>query len=313
MSTEQAVRLPDFIVAGVAKAGTTSLYAYLDRSPKIAMPTRKEGRFLSHTPRTFRGPKCEIYNQSIPASLQDYAADFARLDQDALTGDISPDYFYYAESFTAFITKLYDELPPVYVVLRDPVRRAYSHYLYMRQLGLETLPFAEALAVEQERIASGWPMGFHYLEASRYARRLAHLREQLGDRLTVFVYEDHIDAAAIAALITRALGVPPPPAGHAESQNETFVPRSQLLHGLVHGDHAWKRPLRALLPAGAWVKVRSTWRKLTSDRPPLDPAVAARLSDALRLDRIELSALLGRSLDPWPDSRRSAVAEAQSD
>ena len=129
--------LPDFLIIGAQKAGTTALYAYLRRHPDITGPAWKEVSFFDrHWPRG-----ASWYRGNFPNVLR------VRGD---LVGEASPSYL-----FHPLVPSLVAELLPeakLIALVRNPVDRALSHYHHEVALGRESLSFEDALAVEGERL-----------------------------------------------------------------------------------------------------------------------------------------------------------------
>lgn len=135
---------PDFIIIGGQRCGTTSLYRYLLDHPDIAGSRRKEVHFFDNN--FHRGE--QWYSAHFPLSLSRQARE-ARGRQ-LVTGEASPYYLFHPR-----VPRRVRQLVPnakLIVLLRNPVARAYSHYHLSVRLGFETLPFAEAIKAEQERL-----------------------------------------------------------------------------------------------------------------------------------------------------------------
>lgn len=179
--TAPARRLPDFVVIGAQKSGTTTLFDHLARHPDVRPSATKEVHFLDRE--YWRGE-------------QWYRGHFAlRLDR-RLTGEATPSYLVFPPAPARARALLPDAR--LVAVLRDPVDRAYSHYHHEVAKGFESLSFEEAIEREADRLAAsdrtattdgplalGHALEHHsYLHRGRYAeqleRWLAHFpREQL--------------------------------------------------------------------------------------------------------------------------------------
>jgi Sulfotransferase domain len=149
--------LPDFLIIGAQRAGSSSLFAYVCAHPSVAEPTHKEIHFFDNN--WFRG--LDWYRRYFPLR--------ARMGG-RITGEASPYYLFHP----AAPGRVAETLPDVRLiaVLRDPVERAYSAYQLARRQGHETLEFEEALAREVERLAGEEE---RILADPRYAS-LAHRR-----------------------------------------------------------------------------------------------------------------------------------------
>jgi Sulfotransferase domain len=126
--------LPDFLVIGAQKAGTTALYAYLRWHPEITGPSWKEVSFFDR--HWWRGERW-------------YRGQFPLRSGGRLVGEASPSYLFHPLA----PERVHALVPEVRLValLRDPVARAYSHYQHEVALGREPLSFEDALDAEEER------------------------------------------------------------------------------------------------------------------------------------------------------------------
>jgi hypothetical protein len=128
--------LPDFLIIGAQKGGTSSLYAALASHPKITSAPKKELHFFDHHHR----------------SLLPYRANFP-LNREGrpLSGEATPYYLFHPlvpERIRAAVPGA-----KLIVLLRDPVERAYSQHTHETKLGFEKLPFEEAVRAEEVRLA----------------------------------------------------------------------------------------------------------------------------------------------------------------
>ena len=193
--------LPDFLILGAQKAGTTALYAYLRRHPDITGPSWKE---VSYFDRQYR------------RGTAWYRGNFPLRSGDHIVGEASPSYLFHPQAPERVARLLPDAR--LIALLRDPVERAYSHYQHEVALGREELPFEEALEREDERMAGelermqadpsyfshAW-WNHTYLARGRYAEQLERWYERVpADRLLVLSNEEL--AAQPADTYARVLG-----------------------------------------------------------------------------------------------------------
>jgi len=138
--------LPDFLVIGTQRGGTTALYHYLQTHPYIKPATTTDTHFFDK--KFNKG--LTWYRGHFPTSVERYYAQ--RLRRHAfLTGEASSSYLFYPHT----PGRVARALPHVklIVLLRNPVDRAYSQYFHAIELGHETLSFEEAIQDEEERTA----------------------------------------------------------------------------------------------------------------------------------------------------------------
>jgi hypothetical protein len=139
--------LPDFIIIGAQKGGTSSLYHYLTQHPDVCPAFRKEVHYFDWGYR--RGETW--YRANFPTSL--YRSAFNAMTGRRLgVGEASPYYLFHPH----VPTRVKALLPAVklIVLLRDPVERTVSSYQHQVRKGRESLSLAEALDREQERLAA---------------------------------------------------------------------------------------------------------------------------------------------------------------
>jgi len=155
--------LPDFIVVGAAKSGTTSLYKFLNSDPRVFIPEIKECRFFSQMPTDFKGGAAARFQNEGPRELKDYL-DLFRNKENYLKGDISNDYFYYFERSIVNIQEVYrnegKEYPKIIITLRNPIDRVYSMYGHIIRMSSDSENFHRAFQLSKERLAAGYAWMF---------------------------------------------------------------------------------------------------------------------------------------------------------
>lgn len=163
--------LPDFLILGAMRAGTSSLYAWLCEHPQVMGPPAKEVHFFDRL--HARGPYW--YRRHFP-TLAEVAERRERLGKRVAVGEATPCYLFHP----AVAARIHALLPEarLIVLLRDPVARAFSHYRQSVRQGREPLAFADALAAEDERLAGAEQA----LATGSCARVLAHERYSYRSR-----------------------------------------------------------------------------------------------------------------------------------
>ena len=200
------MRLPDFIIGGAPRSGTTWLYELLARHPSVYMarPVKPEPKFF-------------LVDDLYRNGLRWYADRwFAGAPLYRVAGEKSTDYL---ESAPA-AERIARDLPAVKLVfiLREPAARAYSNFLWTRMNGLETEEFATALALEAERertLPERWRFArpFSYFSRGLYAELLEPYLDRFPrERILVLRFEDIQERTAeVADTLHRFLGVAPRP------------------------------------------------------------------------------------------------------
>lgn len=164
------MNLPNFLIAGAPRAGTTFLYEVLDEHPEVylAKPRNPEPKFF-------------LIDDEFQKGLGYYSEKyFAGVEGQAAVGEKSTNYLENGQ----VAGRIRSLLPQVKLLftLRNPIERALSNYLWSKKNGLETLSFEEAVEQEQAREAQ-YPAAYRYSRPFSYVSRgmyAAHLRPYLA-------------------------------------------------------------------------------------------------------------------------------------
>jgi hypothetical protein len=191
-----------FLVAGVQKGGTTSLHLWLDQHPGLVLAPLKE-LHLFDDDEAFAGgapPFAEYEAQFDP----DRPADQPR-------GESTPAYIWWPGALERIAA--YNPAMKLIVLLRCPLRRAWSQYRMNRKRGEDALDFAEAIRAEPERILQGREerRRFSYVSRGRYAAQIRAARALFPAEQLLFLRSEAFRAAPQPALerVCAFLGVAP--------------------------------------------------------------------------------------------------------
>lgn len=294
--------MPNFLIIGAAKSGTTALHWYLDQHPDIFMSRPKELKFFpwENQRPDYRGPLDEAVVSSVITSVEDYRAYFAAGAGSAARGESSPQYIYFPRA----AERIRHHVPDMKLiaVLRHPADRAYSHYLMMQRGGYETLTFGDALAAEERRIRDGWAYHWHYRRRGFYAAQLKPYFELFErEQLRIYLHEDfHADPAGLAQDVFRFLGVDDAFVPNVSTRhNVTKVPRHHGLHAYLSQPRLSKTLFKLLVPPRLSRRVGDRLREFNATKPPGPGDQRGELIRAYREDITELQDMLRRDLSHW--------------
>lgn len=184
--------LPNFVVIGASRSGTTSLYHHLTQHPQVYVTPVLEPRFFAFegSSLNFCGPGDELLKKRIVTKLEDYLALFKGVTQETAIGEISPAYL----SSTSAPSRIYHYIPhaKIIAVLRNPVERAISSFRLERLEGFEPLiDLAEALEQEETRMRNNWSYVWQYKGRGLYYMHLKRYFDIFPrNQIKVFLYED---------------------------------------------------------------------------------------------------------------------------
>ena len=189
-------------------------------------------------------------------------------------------------------------------ILRDPVERAYSAFLYMRRDGREPISvFSETLKAEEDRIANDWEWIWHYKNVGFYyaqLRRYFDIFDQV--QIKVFLYEDlKANPLRMVRDVFRFLGVDSSFNPDTSSKhNVSGVPRNRAISWLLFKRNPVKATLKPLIPEGMRQRVSESLKSRSLLKaPPLAPDVRRELREVYRDDILKLEGLIGRDLSKW--------------
>jgi hypothetical protein len=321
--------LPQFVIAGAPKAGTTALHAALATHPGLYLSPVKEPKFYLTDGRPpprggQRGPGDAHSAREWIWRREEYLRLFAGAPEGAVRGESTPFYLY----DRAAQARLAADVPGVrvVVVVRDPVDRAWSNWVHLRADGLEPeADFLAAVRLEQRRTDAGWAPFWHYRGLGRYGAQLRDLyRHVPPQRVCLLRYRQLVDTPRETLdRVSAFLGVERGVAHTVPPENvKPYVPDS--------GRH---RALSRVVRAGAWLGAFAPpqlWRQASrpllaalhagrAARPPMPVEVRREVLEPLLPDIELLEELTGESFADWKgdtgrgDFRSRSAAAAPAD
>ncbi len=302
----QVMRLPNFLIIGAARSGTTSLYRALNQHPQVFMSPLKEPGFFA-----YGGQLCDFYyhvgNSNvrvvIVTDLEEYAKLFQGATDELAIGEASTDYLYNPTGSAPERIQHYIPDAKLIAILRNPVQTVYSHFLYGIQLGLEPLDdFEQALQVEDERIRNNWGPFYHYQRKGFYGRQLKPYFDRFGrEQIRVYLYDEWAgDSTRTLKDVFRFLGVDDAFAPDtAAKARESGLPRSGELHRILTTHNRIRSLARQLLPQAVRGRVRLALLNRNLTKPQLAAETRWHLIEQYRDDILELEVLIERDLSHW--------------
>jgi hypothetical protein len=298
--------LPDFLVAGVPKAGTTALHAALSRHPGLYLSPIKEPKFFltDGPPPTKGGPGDALTYREHVWRRMSYEALFDAARPGALRGEATPLYLYDRDAMRRIRELIPDAR--IIVIIRDPVERAHSNWTHLWSAGLEPVgDFVRACDEEESRIAAGWASFWHYTGLGRYGEQLAHAFSLFPrEQVLVLRYRALIDDP-VAALdrICAFLGVETGLLSEIPRENVTAHPEQTLAHRAVALGMRASDTIGRLLPGTAATaathRLERYLQRGRRERQPLSwdqrQALLPRFEDDVKL----LAELLGEDFTDW--------------
>jgi len=288
--------MPNFLIIGAMKSGTTALYYYLEQHPEIYMSPVKEPNFFSSQ---------EQENAADAVTNTGTYQDLFRggSGKKAL-GEASHSYLY--EPRAAAEIKRYVPEAKLIAILRNPIDRAYSHFLHMVRSGTEPLDdFAQALREEEVRIHKERTFqdyigrGLYYNQLKRYFRTFPQ------EQVRVYLYED-LSGAPISTVqdAFRFLKVDDSFVPDVSlRRNVSGQPKYKTLDGLLRRQSRIKHAAKIYLPARMRWRLSKTFDDLKTrnlaEPPPVQSKVRRHLIGVYREDILKVQELIHRDLSGW--------------
>ena len=296
--------MPNFLIIGAAKSGTTTLYEWLDRHPQIYMSPVKETNFFALENiklDIFKDTVHQGYSKTFKTTITEYREQFTGVSNEVAIGEASPSYLYYPQAASRI--KHYVPNVKLIAILRNPVERAYSNFVHHLRDNLETTTdFAEALKLEPERISDNWWWGFHYLNAGFYSVQLKRYLAQFDrGQIKIYLFEDlKNNPDATVKDLWQFLQVDDRvklPLG--DRKNVTGIPKNRFFYNFLTTKNIFKEPLKLIVPPSIRDRIVTTLKNKTLQKPQLSPEIRSQLIEAYREEIEQLQSLIKRDLSGW--------------
>jgi hypothetical protein len=306
--------LPNFLIIGAGRSGTTSLYHYLRQHPQVFMSDVKEPNYFAfgRGPHRAVGARWGGDDRAIPdgpgaawlratsvTTREAYEALFERAGTAKAVGEASTRYLIHEH----VPVTIHAALPDVRLIamLRHPVDRAFANYLAYRRDGYDPAPtFEAAIADQDRRRRDGWPFG-PFVDFGFYTPQLTRYFDVFPrDRMRVYLYDDLVaDATALVRDVFEFLEVDTSFVPRTSDRyGETGMIRNPLLRVVWAHTQRPRMAVGPLLPA-AWRDRANAWATRGLVRPAMRPDTRAQLLATYRGDTLALQDLLGRDLTAW--------------
>ena len=280
--------LPNFMIIGAGKAGSTSLWQYVGQHPDVFPTPMKEPSYFW------------TYKHTKPGKTMTpdaYTALFEGSESYKAVGEASPGYL--ADENAPF--EIHNMIPNVKLIaiLRDPCARAFSEFMMQRSRGDESeVSFLDAAAADPNRPPE---RRFNYVENGLYHKHLSrYLIVFPAKQIKVILNEDlRAKPKDVVRDVFLFLGIDP----NVEIDTDidftvSGVPKNKALHWLLGTNNAIKTTLAPLLPDRLTRALRQV-RNANLERRFMTPRERSALLPRFETDTLKLEKLLERDLSRW--------------
>jgi hypothetical protein len=310
MEKRRTIRLPNFLIVGASRCGTTSLYHYLKEHPDVFMSRIKEPSFFlaqfNPVPEKGIGDDKKKYYQD----FDEYCRLFEKAGKSKAIGEASTENLYHSEKAIPYIQQ-YLGNPKIIISLRNPVERAFSAYTYLLSENREFLSFEEGLEQEEKRRRDGWRQIWFYQDAGFYFRRVKAYLENFGD-VKICLFDDlKKTPVSLVQDIFRFLGVDSSfVPGVIMKYKTSGIPRSKIINRLFEEPTRLRSIVRAIgrfiLTEDRWIKWRDRLKAKSYDKAEMKAETRKTLENVYGEDILKLQDLIHRDLSRWLGSGDSS-------
>ena len=297
---EKNINLPNLLIVGAAKCGTTSLHNYLKQHPDIFMTEHKEPHFLINSDIG----KGRIHKAV--TDLEEYEKMFKTEGKYKYKGESSVMYLAFPEFSIKNIKKYLDPDVKVIIMLRNPIERAFAGYLHnLRYNPSEDLSFEDAFDKSEERYHQVGNMtpDTRYLHVGNYHSQVESFMTMFNDNVLVILYDDYVNNINLClSNIFNFLSIDKISVDTSRRHMVGgWVFKSKFLRNLLIPKNNFKSLIKNFLPNK---KIRKAIKQKimnmsTVENPSVSEDMHKKLTEYYRKDIDNLSKLLNKELNCW--------------
>ncbi len=308
---------PNLFVVGAAKAGTTSIYHYLEQHPDIYMSPIKEAHFFSKDIRCrdfkedYRKESCidmdkylsqpvlEKKHIAFIEKADDYIQLYRDVNKEIFRGETSTGYLYSKVA----ARKIYDFNPDakIIMVLRNPVERAFSHWLMdLRGDSVYRKSFIGAIENDQKQKEKGWGRNHLYIELGLYYEQVKRYLDIFPrEQILILLYDDlKKDQLAFFDKIFKFLNVQPINIDTSKKHNTASIPKYPFVNSILK-KMKLNEFVSSIFPKTLSKKIKSVFMK-SSGLPKLTQSDRKFIiNQYFKKDIKQLEELIERDLSNW--------------
>lgn len=297
-----SVFLPNFLIVGAAKGGTTSLYYYLKQHPDVFLSTVKEPCFLC-----FDGnkPTYEVGRNTI-FDFEEYQNLFKNSEKCKVRGEATAIYLYLYERTINNIKKFIPDFinQKIVIILRNPVERAFSQYMMNVRDLRENLSFEDALKIESERKAANVSTDFFYVDRGFYYEQVKAYMDNFK-YVKVYLYDELVENPKLLMKdLCQFLEINSDfDFNTGEKFNVSGRPKYKFISKLIRQDSFLKKMLKFFLPKekrkAMAVSLKNKMNSINLKKEKMNSETKDRLRDVFKNDIEKLQQLVQKDLSKW--------------
>ncbi|UJG41567.1 MAG: sulfotransferase [Candidatus Heimdallarchaeum aukensis] len=270
-----------FFCIGAQKAGTTTIHSILKQHPKLCLPDIKETRFFD-------------LDRKFKKGLDWYFSTFFKCDESSYLGEVAPEYLYYKQ-VPKRIYNAFGNGVKFILIVRDPVERAYSHYLMNVRRGYEKLTFEEAIQREIKELNANHPyyQRYNYLEKGMYYLNIQKYLDFFHKKNFIifnFEYDLCLNIKKMIDKLFSFLDIPKYDLNLNILKNEAYESKNKFIRDFIYKDNFAKKIIRCIIPDETFryklSKLLMNFNKKPLDKKKINVELKEKLINEYFLDDI---------------------------
>lgn len=288
------MKLVNFFIVGAPKAGTTSLHNYFMEHDNIFMPEMKEPNYFAYEQIVEQNL---FYKERGVGTLSEYNNLFKEVKDEKAVGEASVSYLFYDQ--TPKKIKDYNPNAKIIILLRDPIKRAHSHYLMDYKLGYTNVSFEDIVNNRSNHKLKNLYYQ-QYIELGLYYEQVKRYIDTFGtESVKIYLNEDlKKDTKGIVKELLHFLEVDSNSIPDISKEYNTYKkPKNKLLHKLFTFQKL-RNKLGKLLPQSIKNFILNFILEET-DKPEIENETLIKLKEIYNEDISNLEKLIKRDLNKW--------------
>ena len=283
----------DFFIVGAPKSGTTSLYHYLNEHPQVEMSSQKEPDYFSDKAIHEQGM---YYGKNRVKTLGKYESLFEQKES-VVYGEASVSYLFYDN--VAEDIKKYNPNAKIIIMLRNPIQRAFSHYLMDYKLGLISDSFENIIA-KKSKHKNAHLFYQQYIEVSKYAMQIQRYQDFFEKENILFIdYEDFKkNVSETVGQVYNFLNISAVSAANINTKyNVSTMPKNKVIR-FIYSFIFLRKTLTLLFPIYL-VNIIRNFLFIAEKKPELLKETSRQLKIIFNNDIEKLKDVLGKDYSKW--------------
>lgn len=276
--------IPNLLIIGDLKAGSTSLFEYLRQHPQVYFPKIKELRYFAYDKENPYHVRAKSYRVK---TFRDYLSYFEESGDAKAIGEASPNYL----RSPGAAARIKAKIPKVRLIacLRNPADRLHSAYMMSYRAKSTKKPFDEQLFGGD---AAWIKANFYWLDLKRYFDLFA------ADQIKIILFDDlKASRPSVVKELYEFLKVDETFLPDLKIHNVGGIPQNRLLYSsLVGGKNLLKRFIN---PSAAMRQIWETVKRNSLQRVQIDPQIRKKIIEICKDDIYRTQDLIGRDLSIW--------------